>query len=257
MPIRTIIVDDEELGRKRISDLLKSEPDVEVVAECADAASATQAIAREKPDLLLLDIQMPEQDGFTVIEAMAEDERPVVVFVTAYDQYALRAFESQALDYLLKPFNRARFQKVMQRVRTQIARKQRDEVDERLASLIKQVRGPSKFLGRIVIRSTGRVSFLHVDDVDWFEACANYVQLHVGKECHLLRVTMGALEKQLDPDKFVRIHRCTIVRIDCIKELLSSFEGDYLVILRDGTRLNLSRGYRHHFEQVVEPVLGA
>jgi two-component system LytT family response regulator len=257
MPIRTIIVDDEELGRNRISALLKAEPDVEIVAECGDATSANQAIAREKPDLVLLDIQMPKQDGFTVIEAMPEGERPVVVFVTAYDQYALRAFEAQALDYLLKPFNRARFQRVLQRVRTQIARKQRDEVDERLASLIKQVRSPGKYLGRIVIRSTGRVSFLHVDDVDWFEACANYVQLHVGKECHLLRATMGTIEKQLDPDKFVRIHRGTIVRIDRIKELLSSFEGDYLVVLRDGTRLNLSRGYRQHFEQIVEPVLGA
>ncbi len=146
MPIRTVIVDDEELGRKRLSDLLKLEADVEIVAECADAASAHEAIAREKPDLLLLDIQMPEQDGFTVIEAMTEEQRPVVVFVTAYDQYALRAFEAQALDYLLKPFNRARFQRVMQRVRTQIARRQRDEVDERLASLIKQVRGGSKYL---------------------------------------------------------------------------------------------------------------
>ncbi|MGO8732590.1 MAG: LytR/AlgR family response regulator transcription factor [Terriglobia bacterium] len=255
MPIRTIVVDDEELGRKRISALLKSEADIELVAECGDAATANQAIVREKPDLLLLDIQMPGQDGFSVLEALEEEQRPVVVFVTAYDQYALRAFEAQALDYLLKPFNRARFQKVMQRVRVQIARKQRDEVDERLASLIKQVRGSGKYLGRIVIRSAGRVSFLHVDDVDWFEACANYVQLHIGKESHLLRGTMGTLEKRLDPDKFVRIHRCTIVRIDRIKELLSSFEGDYLVVLRDGTRLSLSRGYRRHFEQVVEPGL--
>lgn len=252
MPIRTIIVDDEELGRKRLSALLKSEADVEIVAECGDAGDANQAIAREKPDLLLLDIQMPEQDGFSVIEAMEEEQRPVVVFVTAYDQYALRAFEAQALDYLLKPFNRARFQKVMQRVRVQIARQQRDEVDERLASLIKQVRGPSKYLGRIVIRSAGRVLFLHVDDVDWFEACANYVQLHVGDKSHLLRGTMSTLEKQLDPEKFVRIHRSTIVRIDRIKELLSSFDGDYVVILRDGTRLSLSRGYRHRFDQVVE-----
>jgi two-component system, LytTR family, response regulator len=252
MAVRTVIVDDEELGRRRLSALLKSEADIEIVAECGDAASAYDAIAREKPDLLLLDIQMPGQDGFTVIEALEEEQRPAVVFVTAYDQYALRAFEAQALDYLLKPFNRARFQKVMQRVRLQIARKQRDEVDERLASLIKQVRGPGKYLGRIVIRSSGRVLFLHVDDVDWFEACANYVQLHVGKECHLLRGTMNALEKQLDPDKFVRIHRSTIVRIDRIKELLSSFDGDYVVILRDGTRLSLSRGYRHRFDQAVE-----
>jgi two-component system LytT family response regulator len=169
----------------------------------------------------------------------------------------VRAFEAQAFDYLLKPFNRARFQKVMQRVRQQIGRKQRDEVDERLASLIKQVRGNSKYMGRIVIRSSGRVIFLHVDDVEWFEACANYVQLHVGKEVHLLRGTMNALEKQLDPEKFVRIHRSTIVRIDRIKEMLSSFDGDYVVVLRDGTRLNLSRGYRQSFDQAVESNLNA
>lgn len=252
MPIRTVVVDDEELARRRITALLETEPDVKVVAECADAAAANLAIAQEKPDLLLLDIQMPGQDGFSVIEAMEEDRRPCVIFVTAYDQYALRAFEAQAFDYLLKPFNRTRFQKVMQRARLQIARQQRDEVDERLASLIKQVRGTDNYLGRIVIRSSGRVQFLHVDDVDWFEACANYVQLHVGKECHLLRRTMSALEKQLDPGKFVRIHRSAIVRIDRIKELQSSFEGDYVVILRDGTRLGLSRGYRQRFDQVVE-----
>jgi len=253
MNIRTIIVDDEELGRKRLSALLKPEADIEIVAECADAASAIEAIAREKPDLLLLDIQMPGQDGFSVIEAMEEEHRPVVIFVTAYDQYALRAFEAQALDYLLKPFHRTRFQKVMQRARLQIARRQRDEVDGRLASLIKQVRSSGAYLGRIVIRSAGRVLFLHVDDVEWFEACANYVQLHIGKECHLMRGTMSTLEKQLDPEKFVRIHRSTIVRIDRIKELRSSFDGDYVVILRDGTRLSLSRGYRQRFDEVVEP----
>jgi two-component system LytT family response regulator len=253
MPIRTLIVDDEELGRKRISALLKSEPDVEIVAECVDAASANEVIAREKPDLLLLDIQMPGDDGFSVLETADENRQPVVVFVTAYDRYAVRAFEAQAFDYLLKPFNRVRFQRVMQRVRVQLARQQRDEVDERVASLIKQVRGADNYLGRLVIRSAGRVLFLHVDDVDWFEACANYVQLHVGRENHLLRGTMNAIEKQLDPEKFVRIHRSTIVRIDRIKELLSSFEGDYVVVLRDGTRLSLSRGYRQRFDKVVNP----
>src|ERR1019366_5710602 len=139
MPIRTIIVDDEELARRRISALLKSEPDIEIVAECADAASAHEAVSREKPDLLLLDIQMPEGDGFSVLEDADERHRPLVVFVTAYDRYAVRAFEAQAFDYLLKPFNRARFQTVIQRVRVQLARKQRDDVDERVASLIKQV----------------------------------------------------------------------------------------------------------------------
>src|ERR1019366_7692986 len=163
--------------------------------------------------------------GFSVLEDADERHRPLVVFVTAYDRYAVRAFEAQAFDYLLKPFNRARFQTVIQRVRVQLARKQRDDVDERVASLIKQVWVADNYLGRLVIRSAGRVLFLHVDDVEWFEACANYVQLHVGKEIHMLRGTMNAIEKQLDPEKFVRIHRSTIVRIDRIKEMLSSFEG--------------------------------
>jgi two-component system, LytTR family, response regulator len=253
MPIRTVIVDDEELARKRIRALLKSEPDIEVVAECGDASSAATTILQLKPDLLLLDIQMPNGDGFGVLEAIAAGPQPIVVFTTAYDRYAVRAFEAQALDYLLKPFNRERFQTVLQRARLQISRRQRDEVDERLAALIKNVRTPEKYLGRVVIRSAGRVVFLNVEDVDWVEACANYLQLHVGKESHLLRGTMNAIEKQLNPEKFVRIHRSTIVRIDRVKEMLSSFDGDQVVVLRDGTRLSMSRSYRHRFDEVVSP----
>ncbi|HEY6293824.1 MAG TPA: LytTR family DNA-binding domain-containing protein [Terriglobia bacterium] len=252
MPIRTIIVDDEEPARNRIRKLLNSEPDIDVVAECGDGRAAVTAIGREKPDLLLLDIQMPEVDGFGVLEAIGENQRPTVIFVTAYDRYALRAFEAYALDYLLKPFNRTRFQKALQRARMQIAREQRDQVDRRLAALLKQVRAPGKYLERLVIRSAGRVVFLQAGDVEWFEACANYVRLHVGKENHLLRATMNALESQLDPERFVRIHRSVIVRINCVKELRSSFEGEYLVILQDGSRLHMSRGYRRRFDEVFQ-----
>ncbi len=250
MPIRTIIVDDEELARIRIRNLLKPETDVEVVAECPDGQAAVVAVRKHRPDLLLLDVQMPEVDGFRVLEMIGEQQRPVVVFVTAYDRYALRAFDVLALDYLLKPFNRARFQKALQRARVQIARAHRDSVDERLAALLKQMRAPTAYLDRLVIRSAGRVVFLRVVDVQWFEACANYVRLHAGKETHMLRVTMNALEAQLDPGKFVRIHRSTIVQLDCVKEMQSSFDGEHVVVLHDGSRLLMSRGYRHRFDEV-------
>lgn len=252
MRIRTIIVDDEELARRRIRSLLDFEPDIEVVAECGDGGTAVAAILRERPHLLLLDIQMPELDGFGVLEAIGEARRPTVIFVTAFDRYALQAFEAVALDYLLKPFNRTRFQKALQRARLQIAREQRDDVDRRVAALLQHLRTPSKYLERLVIRSAGRVVFLRVDDVEWFEACANYVRIHVGKETHLLRATMNALENQLDPRKFVRIHRSTMVKVDRVKELRSTFEGDSMVILQDGSRLHLSRGYRRRFDTVFQ-----
>jgi two-component system LytT family response regulator len=252
MPIRTIIVDDEELARARLLRLLRAEPDINVVAECADGPSAVAAIAREAPDLMLLDVQMPEIDGFGVLERIDEAHRPVVIFVTAYDRYALQAFDAYALDYLLKPFNRSRFHKALQRARLQIGREQRDQVDGRLAALLKSVHSASPFLDRLVIRSAGRVVFLRTDDVEWFEACANYVRLHLGKETHLLRGTMNVLESQLDPEKFVRIHRCTIVKVERIKELRSSVEGEYAVILQDGTRLHMSRSYRRRFDEVFQ-----
>lgn len=250
MSIRAVIVDDEELARSRVRNLLKPEADVEVVAECPDGHAAVAAIKKHHPDLLLLDVQMPEVDGFRVLEMVGEQQRPVVIFVTAYDRYALRAFDALALDYLLKPFNRSRFQKALQRARVQIAREQRDRVDERLAALLKQVRAPAKYLDRLVIRSAGRVVFLRTADVQWFEACANYVRLHAGKDTHMLRGTMNSLESQLDPAKFARIHRSTIVQLDCVKELQSSFDGEHVVVLHDGTRLLMSRGYRHRFDEV-------
>jgi len=250
MPIRAIIVDDEELARSRVRNLLKPEADVEVVAECPDGHAAVAAIKKHRPDLLLLDVQMPEVDGFRVLEMVGEQQRPVVIFVTAYDRYALRAFDALALDYLLKPFNRGRFQKALQRARIQIAREQRDQVDERLAALLKQVRARAKYLDRLVIRSAGRVVFLRATDVQWFEACANYVRLHAGKDTHMLRGTMNSLETQLDPAKFARIHRSTIVQLDCVKELQSSFDGEHVVVLHDGSRLLMSRGYRHRFDEV-------
>lgn len=252
MPIRALIADDEELARNRIRLLLQAEPDIEVVAECKDGRQTVESIFLKGPDLLFLDVQMPEMDGFGVLASVPEDRRPVVIFVTAYDEYALRAFEAYALDYLLKPFNRARFRKAVQRARLQIARQIRDQVDERLAALLRKVQPDSKYLERLIVRSAGRVVFLRADDVDWFEGCANYVLLHVGKESHLMRERMGVLEAQLDPSKFVRTHRSSIVRIGQIKELRTSADGEHLVILRDGSRVSLSRGYREQFHRILQ-----
>lgn len=251
MSIETIIVDDEDLARSRIRMLLKAESDIEIVAECSDGREAVGAILTKKPTLLFLDVQMPEMDGFEVLKAIETERRPTVIFVTAYNQYALRAFEAYALDYLLKPFNRTRFQKALQRARLQIARETRDRVDQRLAALLKEVGSESKYMERLVIRSAGRVVFLRTEDVEWFEGCANYVRLHTGKESHLMREKISTLEARLDPKKFVRIHRSSIVKIDQIKELRASGDGEQVVVLRDGSRLGLSRSYRESFQRLL------
>ena len=251
MAIQAIIVDDEELARSRLKYLLQAEPDIEVAAECKDGPKAVEAILAGKPDLLFLDVQMPEMDGFEVLKAIGEERRPTIIFVTAFDEYALRAFDTYALDYLLKPFNRARFRRALQRARLQIARETRDQVDYRLAALLKEVRAESKYLERLVIRSAGRVTFLLADDVEWFEGCANYVRLHAGKESHMMREKISTLDARLDPKKFVRIHRSSIVRIDQIKELRSTGDGDQVVVLHDGVRLKLSRGYREKFQKLL------
>ena len=251
MAIKSIIVDDEELARSRLRHFLQYESDIEVAAECKDGRKAVESILALKPDLAFLDVQMPELDGFEVLKSVPEERRPTVIFVTAYDEYALRAFDAFALDYLLKPFNRARFQKALQRARLQIARQNRDDIDKRLAALLQGIRAESKYLERLIIRSAGRIVFLRTDDVQWFEGCANYVRLHAGKESHLMREKLGALDAKLDPRKFVRIHRSSIVKIDQIKELRSSRDGEQVVILQDGSRHRLSRGYHERFQQIL------
>lgn len=244
MSIRTLIVDDEPLARQRLKRFLEEDAETEVVGECADGREAVEQIERLKPDLLFLDIQMPEVDGFGVLEALAEAEMPAVVFVTAYDQYALRAFDVHAVDYLLKPYDRDRFRKALKRARMQIEQRRSGDVDRRLLSLLAHVKAEQKHLERLVIKSVGRVFFLKTEEIDWIESSGNYVRLHAGGEAHLLRETMNRLAAKLDPDKHLRIHRSTIVNIERIKELQPLFSGDYVVILRDGTQLTLSRSYR-------------
>jgi len=251
MKIQTLIVDDEPLARERIRTLLADEHDVEIIDECSNGRDAAAAIQKQKPDLLFLDVQMPELDGFGVLDQITVAKMPVVIFVTAYDQYALRAFEVHALDYLLKPFDRERFQKALQRARLQIQQAKNGEVNARVLALLEDLRAERKWLDRLVIKSGGRVFFLKVEEIDWIEAAGNYVRLHVEREVHLLRETIKNLETQLDPKKFLRISRSIIVRIDGIKELQPWFHGEHAIILQGGTQLTSSRGYREKLDELL------
>jgi two-component system LytT family response regulator len=252
MKIRTLIVDDESLARDRVKRFLRDETDISIIGECGNGAEAIETIEREKPDLVFLDVQMPEKNGFEVIKSLDPDSIPAVVFVTAYDQYALQAFDVHALDYLLKPFNRERFRRAVKRSRELLENRQRGSLDERLASLIADLKTEKKYLERFVVKSVGRIFFLKTDEIDWIEAAGNYLKLHVGRDSHLIRETMNSIEAKLDPDKFRRIHRSTVVNIDRIKELHPMFSGDYAVILRNGTELTLSRNYRERLIELFE-----
>jgi two-component system LytT family response regulator len=248
--IRTLVVDDEELARERLRTLLEEEPEIDLIGECSNGREAVETIRRESPDLVLLDIQMPELDGFGVLAALEESELPLVVFVTAHDKFALKAFEVHAVDYLLKPFDRARFQQALQRALDRLRRHETELLNERLMALLADVRPPPKYADRLAIKAEGRVSFLKTDDIDWIEAADNYVNIHAGNESYLLRETMTSLEDKLSPQKFLRISRSAIVQVDRIKELQPLFHGEYAVILRNGTRLTLSRSYREKLQQL-------
>ncbi|HTL54888.1 MAG TPA: LytTR family DNA-binding domain-containing protein [Candidatus Limnocylindrales bacterium] len=250
MAIRTLIVDDETLARDRLRQLLQTEPEIQIVGECGDGRQAVEAIRRESPDLVFLDIQMPELDGFEVLEAIENETMPVIVFVTAYDQFALKAFDFHAVDYLLKPFDRERFQAALEHALTQVKQRADKSLPQRQAAALAELKPPSKPAERLPIKSGGRVIFVRVEDIDWVEAAHNYIVLHVNKDTHLLRETMNAFEARVSPEKFVRISRSTIVNIDRIKELQPMFYGEYTVTLHNGTRLTLSRRYRDKLQQL-------
>ena len=249
--IRTLIVDDEPLARQRLRKLLEAEPDIEVIAECPDGESAVAAVSEHQPELVFLDVQMPDLDGFGVLEAVGAEQMPTVIFVTAYDHYALRAFEVHALDYLLKPFDRERFAKALARAKEHVRRGRSAEASRQLLALLGDARPGPRHLERLVLRSGGRIFFLKAEEIDWVEAAGNYLRLHAGGETHLLRETMNALDGRLDPARFVRIHRSTLVNLERIKEIQPLFHGDYVVLLRDGTELTLSRTYRARVEEVL------
>ncbi|MEM8933003.1 MAG: LytTR family DNA-binding domain-containing protein [Acidobacteriota bacterium] len=252
MSIRTLLIDDEPLAREKLRTFLEEEKDLDIVAECRDGKDAVETIEREKPDLVFLDVQMPEMDGFEVLETI-DVPLPAVVFTTAFDQYALKAFDVHAVDYLLKPFDRDRFREALQRVRRDLDQRQIGDVKQQLVSLLADVRGDRpQFPDRLVIKTSGRVVFLKVDEIDWVDAAGNYVKLHVKGDGHMLRETMSGLEERLDPAKFIRIHRSTIVNIERIRELQQQFHGDYLVVLDNGQRLTLSRSYRDKIQELLD-----
>jgi len=237
-------VDDEPLGRERIRALIGDDSEIDVVGECSNGRQAVAAIEQTRPDLVYLDVQMPEMDGFAVLDAIASERMPAIIFVTAYDRYAVQAFEVHALDYLLKSFDRERFQDALRRAKEQIRSSQQGFWNERLTGLLEDLQARQTRLTRFVIRSAGRIFFLRVEDIDWLEASGNYVRIHVGRESHLIRETLQSVEGRLDPAKFLRIHRSSVVNFDRIKELQPLFHGDYVVRLRDGTELTLTRNYR-------------
>jgi len=242
--IRALIVDDEPFAREGIRLHLERHPDVEVIGEAGDGRRAAEAIRILDPDIVFLDVEMPEMDGFEVIDAVGVDAMPPVIFITAYDEFALRAFEAHALDYVLKPVEPDRFARALERARTLLRGSAGRALDRRLAGLMQEVRQRKKYLERVVVQKEERLQILRMQDVDWLEAAGNYVKLHVGPETYLIRATLTGFEERLDPEAFLRVHRSVIVRKDRIRELEPLLQGDYVLILSDGTRLTTGRSYR-------------
>jgi two-component system, LytTR family, response regulator len=253
--IRTILADDEPLARKKLRILLEAEPDVEVVAECADGQQTVTAVNTHNPDLLLLDIRLPDADGFETLSRIPRDQMPIVVFTTAYDQYAIRAFEAHALDYMLKPFDEERLHHAIERVRVEINKSREHAHADRMLNPADTKPFPLSLERRLIIRTGGRVVFLDLDEVDWIEAAANYVKVNVGKDSYLLREAISRISEKLDPSRFVRIHRSTIVNIGKIKELQPCDSGEYIAILKNGKGLSCSRTYRNQLQQLIDKAL--
>jgi two-component system LytT family response regulator len=239
--MRVLIVDDEPPARRKLTEFLRRERDVEIAGEAANGTQAAELIEELQPDVIFLDVQMPGMSGFEVLETI-QGRVPFVVFVTAYDQYAVKAFEVHAVDYLLKPFDRSRLQACLSRVRDQIARDSGRDIQVRMEKLIAEVTGRA-YLSRLMVKNKGRVIFLQVRDIDWIKALSNYVELHVGNQTYLLRDTVSSLEARLDPASFARVHRSVIVNRDRIRELQPWSHNDYLLIMKDGTEIRVSRRY--------------
>jgi two-component system LytT family response regulator len=254
--VRTVIADDEPLARRKLRILLDSEADVQVVAECQDGGQTVSAIRAYRPDLLLLDIQMPDRDGFQVLSEISREEMPVVIFTSAYDQYAIRAFEAHALDYLLKPFDQGRLHLAIERARFELRQSKDREITHRILDLLSRVKSDQQPIpepeGRLVIKTKGRIVFLNLEEIDWVEAAANYVRLNSGKESYLFRETISRTSERLNPNHFIRIHRSVIVNVRKIKELIPVNSGEYIVVLKSGKELSCSRGYRANVQHLIE-----
>lgn len=250
--IRALIADDEPLARERITRLLSSERDVQIVSQCRDGLEAVTSIKNSRPDLAFLDIEMPEIDGLGILREIPPDATPVIIFTTAYDHYAIQAFEAHALDYLLKPFDEDRFRRALQRARTHLENLRSKDLAERLLAALEEARPAAPEGDRLVIKSGGKVVFLKLEEIDWVEAAANYVHIHAGTEGYYLRETMNSFEARLDPSRFIRIHRSTIVNLAKIKELQPCNNGEFIVVLRNGKELSLSRGFRDRIQNFLQ-----
>jgi two-component system LytT family response regulator len=248
--IRTVIADDERLAREKLRILLRSEVGVEIVSECQNANETIAACCDFKPDLLLLDIQMPDADGFRVLQQIPSDEKPIVIFTTAYGQYGVQAFEARALDYLMKPFDQERIHQAVERVRTELLKDYNYHLTDRLLERFSTAGQAVE--KTMAIKARGHIVFLDPNDIDWIEAAANYVKLVVGKESYLLREGIGHIAERLDPARFVRIHRSTIVNARRIKELLPCENGEYIAILKNGKEFSCGRSYRDQLDKLLE-----
>ena len=246
-----LIVDDERLARKRLAGLLVDEPDVDVIGEAANGTEAVRAIATERPDLVFLDVQMPGLDGFDVLRATATIHQPFVVFITAHDEHAIRAFEVQAVDYLLKPVIETRFREAVRRVVARLRSRPRAELAHEVARLLEHITPAQTRSSRIPIKRDGRVNFVRAEDVDWVEADGDVVRLHAGRETHVIRETMTQVEAKLPSDRFMRIHRSLIVNTERVREIQPWFKGDYVLILQDGTKLRSGRSYRAAVQTLI------
>lgn len=256
--IKTLIVDDEPLARRTLRDLLSADPEIEIIGECSNGLETIKFIRRQLPDLLFLDIQMPGMNGFEALASIEHERIPAIVFVTAFDSYALKAFELHALDYLLKPFTDKRFEEALRQAKSQVELKEINKLSQSLLALLGDQAGREAisirrkgFLTKFMIKSSGRVAFIKASDVDWISADDYYIKLHLAGKSHLLRVSMNELEEKLDPKRFLRIHRSTIVNCDRVKELQQNPNGEYVVVLKNGTQLKLSRSRRERLEQLL------
>lgn len=249
--IRVLIVDDEPPARRRLERLLQDDSEIEVIGNCANAPQALAFVKTQMPDVIFLDIQMPGMDGFAFLQALQAQPPPLVIFVTAYDQYAVRAFEVCAFDYLLKPYDQERFDQVVQRAKSRIRAHREGNLSQQVSSLLKSFAQNPKALKKLVIKTPGKVFFLNTEEIDWLKAEGKYVRLYSGQQSYLWRGAISELETHLDSQGFLRIHRSTIVNVERVKELHPLFHGEYEVLLCDGTRLTLSRRYRARVEQII------
>jgi two-component system LytT family response regulator len=267
--IRALVVDDESLAREALLVMLNDDSEMEIIGECRNGKEAVTVIRHQSPDIVFLDIQMPEMDGFQVVEEVGATRMPVTIFVTAYDKYALRAFEAHALDYLLKPFDHDRFNTALQRAKTFVRQQKLGEISDSLFALLQDMKlktgeslaatddkhpgsaAQKEPIDRVVIKSSGRIYFLKIEEIDWVGGAGDYLSLHSGNQTHLIRETMGNFQTKLDSQKFLRIHRSTIVNIERIKDIQPLFKGDYVITLTSGIRLKASRGYRRELQALL------